>query len=67
MSLPNGWKEFLKLLNSRATDYVVVGAFALAFHSEPRFTGDLDLLLRRTPENARRVMDVLAASANRCV
>ena len=59
MSLPKDWKEFLLLLNSRGAEYVVVGAFALAFHSEPRFTGDLDLLIRRTPENANRIIDAL--------
>jgi hypothetical protein len=53
------WKEFLPLLNSRGAEYVVVGAFALAFHSEPRFTGDLDLLIHRTPDNAKRVIDAL--------
>ncbi len=36
MSLPKDWKEFLQLLTSRGAEYVVVGAFALAFHSEPR-------------------------------
>jgi hypothetical protein len=36
-----------------------MGAFALAFHSEPRFTGDLDLLIRRTPDNVKRVVDTL--------
>ena len=50
MSLPKDWKEFLQLLNARGAEYVVVGAFALAFHSEPRFTGDLDILIRRTPD-----------------
>jgi len=39
----------------------VVGAFALAFHSEPRFTGDIDLLIRRTLDNADRVVDALKA------
>ena len=39
----------------------MVGAFALAFHSEPRFTGDLDLLVHRTPENAKRAIDALQA------
>jgi hypothetical protein len=51
----------LLLLNSRSAEYVVVGAFALAFHSEPRFTGDLDLLVHRTPENAKRAIDALQA------
>src|SRR5712671_6115110 len=59
MSLPKDWKEFLQLLNARGAEYVVVGAFALAFHSEPRFTGDLDLLIHRTPENVKRVIDAL--------
>jgi predicted nucleotidyltransferase len=59
MSLPKDWKEFLQLLNSRGAEYVVVGAFALAFHSEPRFTGDLDLLIHRTPENANRIIEAL--------
>ena len=59
MSLPKDWKEFLQLLNSRGAEYVVVGAFALAFHSEPRFTGDLDLLIHRTPENAKRIIEAL--------
>ena len=61
MSLPKDWKEFLLLLNSQGAEYVVVGAFALAFHAEPRFTGDLDLLIRRTPDNAKRVIDALQA------
>ena len=39
----------------------MVGAFALAFHSEPRFTGDLDLLIHKTPGNAKRVIDALQA------
>ena len=55
MSLPKDWKEFLQLLNSRGAEYVVVGAFALAFHSEPRFTDHLDLLIHRTPENGTRL------------
>ena len=46
-------------MNSRSAEYVVVGAFALAFHSEPRFTGDLDLLIRRTSDNAMRVIEAL--------
>jgi len=61
MSLPKDWKEFLQLLNSRGAEYVVVGAFALAFHSDPRFTRDLDILIRRTPDNADRVIETLEA------
>ena len=47
------------MLNSQGVEYIVVGAFALAFHSEPRFTGDIDLLIHRTPDNANRVVGAL--------
>jgi hypothetical protein len=40
---------------------VVVGAVALAHHGLPRYTGDLDVLVRNSPENARRVESALAA------
>jgi hypothetical protein len=49
------------LFNLLGVEYVVVGAFALAYHSEPRFTGEIDLLIRRTPDNANRVVDALKA------
>jgi hypothetical protein len=34
---------------------VVVGAYALAFHGAPRFTGDPDVLIRPTLDNAARL------------
>jgi hypothetical protein len=46
-------------LNSHGVDYLVVGAHALAFHGRPRYTGDIDLWLRPTHENAARVEQVL--------
>jgi hypothetical protein len=59
MGLSKDWKEFLELLNSRSVDYVIVGAHSLAFHGRPRYTGDLDILVRSTPENARVLVDIL--------
>lgn len=52
-------REFVELLNSRRVESVVVGAHALAFHRHPRYTGDLDLLVRPTVDNARRIVEVL--------
>src|SRR5437870_9157043 len=57
MRLSNDLKEFLESLNSRGVDYV--GAHSLAFHGRPRYTGDLDILVRATPENAVKLVDVL--------
>jgi len=49
------------LLNSHGVEYVVVGGHAVAFHGHPRFTGDIDFLIRATPENVSRVLAVLRA------
>ena len=59
MTLSKDWREFLELLNSRGVDCVIVGAKSLAFHGRPRHTGDLDILVRPTPNNARLLLALL--------
>jgi hypothetical protein len=59
MALSKDWREFLELLNSRGVDYVIIGAQSLAFHGRPRYTGDLEILVRPAPENARILVDLL--------
>lgn len=59
MSLSNDLREFLELLNSLGVDYVIVGAHSLAFHARPRYTGDLDILVRPAPGNAAKLADLL--------
>ena len=59
MPLSNGLREFLELLNSGGVDYIIVGAHSLAFNGRPRYTGDLDILIRPTAENATRIAGVL--------
>ena len=54
------FKELLASFNAHRVDYLVVGAYALAFHGAPRYTGDIDLLIRSDPENARAVLAALA-------
>ncbi len=53
------WTELLAAFNAAGVRYIVVGAFAYARYARPRATGDLDLLVERTPENARRVFGAL--------
>ena len=60
MNLSKDSKEFIELLNSHGVDYVVVGAHSLAFHGRPRYTGDLDILIRPTLDNAAKVIEVLS-------
>jgi hypothetical protein len=59
MSLSADLKEFIELLNSRRVEYVIVGAHSLAFHGRPRYTGDLDILVRPSPKNAEKIAAVL--------
>jgi hypothetical protein len=40
---------------------MIVGGYALAFHGAPRYTGDMALYVRPTPENARRILAALDA------
>jgi len=61
MHLPKEWREFVELLNSNGVEYLVVGAMALAHHGIPRFTGDIDILVRNSGDNARRVELALQA------
>ena len=59
MRLSNDLSEFLELLNSRGVDYVIVGAHSLAFHGRPRYTGDPEILVRATTENAGKLVALL--------
>lgn len=60
MPLNKDWREFLELLNSNEAEYLVVGAFAVAFHGLPRYTADVDLLVRPSEDNADRVLRALS-------
>ena len=61
MKLQKDFREFIELLISHGVDAVIVGAHALAFHGHPRLTGDIDILVRPTIENADRLMAALEA------
>lgn len=61
MEAQQDFRELLALFNAHQVDYLIVGAHALAHHGAPRFTGDLDILVRPDPENARRILRALDA------
>jgi hypothetical protein len=58
--LHEDFREVLVLLAEAGAEFVIVGAYALAFHGAPRASGDIDLLVRASPENAERVVAALA-------
>ena len=51
--------EMLKALAAENVDFLVVGAYAVAGHGIPRATGDIDLWVRPTAENAARLWRAL--------
>ena len=53
--------DILRALVESGTEFLVVGAHALALHGVARSTGDLDVWVHSTPENAQRVIEALEA------
>lgn len=51
--------EMLNELSAAGAEFLVIGAHALAAHGYLRATKDLDIWVRPTPENARRVWNAL--------
>ena len=50
--------NFLELLEKHRVDYLVVGGYAVGVHGFPRYTGDLDLFVAISAENADRLVAV---------
>lgn len=55
------FRDLLRAFSAAGVEFVVVGAHALALHGVPRATGDLDVLVRPSGENAQRVWRALTA------
>jgi hypothetical protein len=47
-------------LNSNKVEYLIVGALAVSWHGFPRYSGDVDFLIRPTTDNAARVLRAIA-------
>ncbi|MGH7710275.1 MAG: nucleotidyltransferase [Gemmatimonadaceae bacterium] len=60
MHVDQDFVEILSELREAEAEFLVVGAHALAAHGLPRATGDFDLWVRPSRENAARVYRALA-------
>lgn len=56
MLIEKDYLELLKLFNKYKVKYCIVGAFAVGFHSIPRYTKDIDLLVEPSSENAEKIL-----------
>jgi len=54
------WTDLLSAFSDEGVEYLIVGALALSRHGVTRATGDLDIWIRASDENADRVFRALA-------
>ncbi|NCA83395.1 MAG: hypothetical protein EOM72_11740 [Opitutae bacterium] len=57
-TLPEDFKEFLKLLNEADVRYLLVGGYAVGYHGYPRATADMDIWVAIAPDNAAKLVEV---------
>jgi len=60
MEAQSDFRDLFASFNAHSVEYLIVGAYALAFHGAPRYTGDIDILVRPDRENASRILAALA-------
>lgn len=54
------FQDFLGLLEKHNVEYVVVGGYAVGVHGFPRYTGDMDVFVGTSSENAGRLVEVFS-------
>jgi hypothetical protein len=54
--LNHDYNDILSALSAEGAEFLIASAYALGAHGISRATGDIDIWLRPTPENATRVM-----------
>lgn len=59
MAHNKNFKTIIKFLNQEGVEFLLVGAYAVIYYTEPRYTKDLDLWIKPDPENAKRVLGAL--------
>jgi len=54
------YSDMLSALCAEGVEFLIVGAYALAVHGVPRATGDIDIWVKPSADNAPRVLRALA-------
>ena len=60
MDLQKDFADLCSLLNAQGVEFLIVGGYAVAYHGAPRFTGDLDILVRPDMQHVGRMLDALS-------
>ncbi len=59
MDVQKDFADLCSLLNAQGVEFLIVGGYAVAFHGAPRFTGDLDILIRPDIHQVDRMLNAL--------
>ena len=59
LTLPPDFKELIDLFLSRGVKFMVIGGYAVTAHGRPRYTGDIDFFVEKSPDNAQRITETL--------
>lgn len=57
--LPDDFKEFLKLLNEKRVEYLLIGGYAVGYYGFVRSTADIDVWIAPNVENAERCLSAI--------
>lgn len=60
IELPDDYVDLLRELDAASAEYLLVGGWAVAVHGHGRATDDLDVFVRPTADNAKKVISALA-------
>ena len=59
MQIPFDYSDLLRCLNKHKARYLVIGAYAVIYYTEPRYTKDFDVWIDSSPDNAGKVYSAL--------
>lgn len=59
MNIHPDFSDFISALNQNSVEYVIVGAYDLAFLGYPRYTGDIDIWISPTLVNAKALITAI--------
>ncbi len=59
MEISSDYRELFSILNIHKVKYMVIGAYAVSYYTEPRFTKDLDIWIKPELKNADKLYNAL--------
>lgn len=59
MDISSDYRDLFRILNKHRVKYLIVGAYAVIYYTEPRFTKDIDIWIKACAKNAHRLYEAL--------